>query len=173
MKSSGLAISPPPHLLTCSPAHQTRGDEKMWKQQLRGSVEWALMVALIFGAGAIAQAQEEKAQAEGRIVQIGPADGQRATTEEAASVEATDSPVPEQAAQPLVKKYWIGLLGGPVTPELRYQLDIPEDQGVMVRDVVPESPAAEAGLKSFDIVLAAKDKPVHDMRGPGGVVGVG
>ena len=54
-------------------------------------------------------------------------------------------------------KHWIGMLGGPATPELRAQLDIPEGQGLLVRQVVPDSPAAKAGLQDFDILLKAND----------------
>ena len=55
-------------------------------------------------------------------------------------------------------------MGGPVTPELRAQIDIPEGQGLLVRQVVPDSPAAKAGLKNFDILLRANDTDLHDMR---------
>jgi membrane-associated protease RseP (regulator of RpoE activity) len=122
---------------------------------LRNSLEWALMVALVFGAGAIAQAQHEE---EGRVVQIGPStDGAEVATEET-EVGAAESPPVEQP------KHWIGLLGGPVTPELRAHVLVPEDQGLMVRQVVPESPAAKAGLKDFDILLRANETELREMR---------
>ena len=50
----------------------------MSMNHLRGSLEWALMVALVFGAGAIAQAQDEEAEAEGPVIQIGKADAEAA-----------------------------------------------------------------------------------------------
>jgi hypothetical protein len=56
------------------------------------------------------------------------------------------------------------LLGGPVTPEVRAQIDIPENQGLLVRQVVPDSPASKAGLKEFDILLRANDGDLHEMR---------
>ena len=40
---------------------------------LRGATEWALMVGLVFGAGAIAQAQEDT-KSDGNVVQIGRSD---------------------------------------------------------------------------------------------------
>ena len=55
-------------------------------------------------------------------------------------------------------------MGGPIPAELRAHLDVPENQGVMVRSVVPDSPAAKAGVKNFDIVLRANDADLHDMR---------
>ena len=121
---------------------------------LRNTMEWALMVALVFGAGAIAQAQNEDATNEGRIVQIGPSD--EATTDFAQEGAVDVTPV----EQP---KHWIGLLGGELPPELRAHLEIPADQGLLVRQVVPDSPAAKAGLENFDILLRADETDLHDM----------
>jgi hypothetical protein len=63
-------------------------------------------------------------------------------------------------------KYWIGLLGGPITAEhpLRAHLDLPENQGLIVANVVPDSPAAKAGLKQHDILLRANDKDLREMQ---------
>jgi hypothetical protein len=59
--------------------------------------------------------------------------------------------------------YWIGLLGGPVSDELRAQIDIPAGQGVLVRQVVPGSPSDKAGLKVFDILLRANETDLTDI----------
>jgi S1-C subfamily serine protease len=124
---------------------------------LRNPLEWALMVALVFGAGAIAHAQNEDAATEGRIVKISPSDG--AATTDAVEHHATDvTPLPD------APKHWIGILGGPVTPELRAHLDIPEGQGLLIRQVVPDSPAIKAGLEKFDVLLRANDTDLHEMR---------
>ena len=125
--------------------------------KLRDSLEWMLMVAMIFGGGAIAQAQNdataEVEQPTGKIVRIGPADdGQIAIDGESAEVEI-------EAAPP---KHWIGILCGPVSEELRAQIDLPADHGVLVRQVVPGSPAGKAGLKPFDILLTANDEQLAD-----------
>lgn len=122
--------------------------------KFRNTVEWALMVAFVFGAGAIAQAQNEDATAQGRIVQISPSTDDTTIDVEQGAVDATPVEQP---------KHWIGLLGGPVTPELRAQIDLPEDQGLLVRQVVPDSPAAKAGLENFDILLRANDTDLHEM----------
>ena len=62
-------------------------------------------------------------------------------------------------------KYWIGLLGGSISEDdpLRAQLDLPENQGLRVESVVPDSPAAKAGLKRHDIMLKANDQDLHEM----------
>jgi hypothetical protein len=132
---------------------------------LRGLLEWSLMVALVFGTGAIVQAQQDQSQPEGPIVQIGPADESPASAE---SDQAMPAPQPEAAPaagglQPGAPQYWIGILGGPVTAALRSHLDIPENQGLLVREVVPDSPADKAGLKKYDVLLRANDNDLADM----------
>ena len=120
---------------------------------LRGYSEWALMVALVFGSGVIAQGQESDAATEDRVIQIGPS---------SSDSEARAGDV--ENAQPAVPQYWIGLLGGPVTDELRHHVELPEGRGLLVREVVPDSPAAKAGLQQYDIMVRANDTELKDMR---------
>lgn len=56
------------------------------------------------------------------------------------------------------KTYWLGVLCGPVPQALRAHLDLPEDTGLLVEDVVEEGPAEKAGLRVHDILLQAGDK---------------
>ncbi len=56
------------------------------------------------------------------------------------------------------KSYWLGVLCGPVPEALRAHLDVPEDTGLLVEDVVKEGPAEKAGLRVHDILLQAGDK---------------
>lgn len=58
--------------------------------------------------------------------------------------------------------YWIGVRCVEVPALLRAQLDLDEGQGVLVEEVVPESPAREAGLKAFDVVFAVDGRKVSD-----------
>lgn len=66
--------------------------------------------------------------------------------------------------------YWIGVRCALVPPLLRAQLDLSEDQGVLVDEVVPDSPAQQAGLKAFDVVFAVDGKPVADPQALAGAV---
>jgi serine protease Do len=50
---------------------------------------------------------------------------------------------------------------------LSEQLDLPKDQGLVVREVVADSAAAKAGLKEHDILLEVAGKPVS--RDPSGL----
>ena len=122
--------------------------------KFRGAVVAALMMALAFGAGAHAAAQDEGAGSDAKVIQIGPADAQN---------EVPRVPGPEGQRPVEMPKYWIGLLGGPVTPEVRHHVQIPENQGLMIREVVPDSPAAKAGIEKFDILLRANDAELHEM----------
>jgi membrane-associated protease RseP (regulator of RpoE activity) len=136
--------------------HPTKEEKVMSLSQLRGCVEWALMVTLVFGAGAIARAQDAETPSEDSVIQIGPADDAAMTDPQPGDEQA--------AAQPATPHYWIGLLGGPVSEELLHHVDLPKGQGLLVRDVLPDGPAAEAGLEQFDIMVRANDKELTDMR---------
>jgi hypothetical protein len=124
----------------------------MSRNLLHGSVEWALMVALVLGTGVIAQAQAEEGEPQGPVVQIGEADAGTTTP----GVEPRDAQGIEQPAAP---KFWIGLGVGEISPDhvLRAFVEIPENQGLLVGTVAPDSPAAKAGFKQHDILLRAND----------------
>jgi hypothetical protein len=55
---------------------------------------------------------------------------------------------------------YLGVMLGPVPEALRTQLGsiLPAGQGVMVRDVADDSPAAKAGLQAYDILLSYGDQ---------------
>jgi membrane-associated protease RseP (regulator of RpoE activity) len=120
------------------------------------------MVGLVFGAGAIAQAQQDESKDQGRVVQIGRADGGQA---ENAEDESNQSGFQESLQQEL-PKYWIGLRGGVIGDDdaLRSHVDLPANQGLLVVEIVPDSPAAKAGLKKHDILLRANDVELRDMN---------
>jgi membrane-associated protease RseP (regulator of RpoE activity) len=133
----------------------------------RGVVSSALMVALVFGAGATAQAQPNDAQDDdGRVVQIGRADGEQPRVEAENEDNELHQPGFSESLQPELPKYWIGLRGGVVGDDdaLRAHLDLPANQGLLIVDVVPDSPAAKAGLKKHDILLRANDVELRDMN---------
>jgi membrane-associated protease RseP (regulator of RpoE activity) len=133
---------------------------------LRGSSEWALMVALVFGAGAIVQAQEDEPKPDGPVVQIGKADADNAVPNLPPPNEGFDLENPGDVEQSELPKFWIGLVGGPIPADhvLRAHVNIPDDQGLLVVSVVPDSPAAKAGLKVHDILLSANDTELHAME---------
>ncbi len=59
-----------------------------------------------------------------------------------------------------VERAYLGVVIQPVTHELAEQFGVSAQQGVLVTDVQPDSPAAKAGLKSGDIIVEFAGRPV-------------
>lgn len=68
-------------------------------------------------------------------------------------------PQPEQ--KPVA---YIGLLTREVTPELRAQFSLAEGFGLLVDEVLPDSPAKAAGLKEYDILVKLEDQQLVNME---------
>lgn len=123
---------------------------------MRHRFKWdsLLMASVIAIAGVCAQSQQfafaqEEDELEGPIVQIGEAKDENA-----------DAP-----AAPEAPAFWIGLRGrGIDDPVLRTQLQLAEDMGVVIEEVVADSPAEKAGLRKHDIILRANDEVVNSME---------
>src|SRR5256884_589727 len=63
-----------------------------------------------------------------------------------------------------VTRGWLGVSIQPLTPELARSFGSKDVKGVLINEVMPESPAAKAGLKPGDILLEFEGRP---MEGPG------
>ncbi|MGH7266022.1 MAG: DegQ family serine endoprotease, partial [Candidatus Rokuibacteriota bacterium] len=72
-------------------------------------------------------------------------------------VRAADEPGRHQPAADL------GLELAPVTPELARRFGVPEEQGVVVTDVRPDSPAARATLSEGDVIREINRTPVRSL----------
>ena len=70
----------------------------------------------------------------------------------------------ELVAKGKVTRGWLGVSIQPLTPELAKSFGAKEAKGVLISDVVPDSPAAKAGLQPGDILLEFDGKK---MDGPG------
>lgn len=70
---------------------------------------------------------------------------------------------PQQAQNQKPVPY-IGVLTREVPPELRSQFSLPEGFGLMVEEVMPDSPAAQAGLKVHDLLLKFEDQRLMSME---------
>ena len=62
-------------------------------------------------------------------------------------------------------KFWLGLKCAPVSPALRSQLNLSAKQGLLVEEVVVESPAAKTGIKRYDVLLEAGDRKISNLEG--------
>jgi len=63
-----------------------------------------------------------------------------------------------------VTRGWLGVGIQPLTPELAKSFGVTAEEGVLVNQVMPKSPAESAGLKTGDLILGVNGKPVKDPR---------
>lgn len=63
-----------------------------------------------------------------------------------------------------VQRGWLGVQIGPVSPEIASSLKLAEAKGAMVNAVTDDSPAAKAGVREGDIILAYGGQPVNTVR---------
>ena len=56
---------------------------------------------------------------------------------------------------------WLGIHTGEVQPALRDQLDLRENEGLLVQQLAPDSPAGRAGVQKNDIILSFNLTPVN------------
>jgi len=82
-----------------------------------------------------------------RVIQVQP------------QIRVTLGPAQPKAAR---HQYWIGVSVSAIGPALRSQLEIPTNSGLIVNEVVNDSPAAKAGVKVHDILLELDGKPLSD-----------
>lgn len=83
--------------------------------------------------------------------------------------------IPSNIAKPIVAQLekeghvtrgWLGVQMQPITPDMEEALGLSSTNGVVVADVLPDGPAAKAGLKSGDVIVGFGDQPVkssHDL----------
>lgn len=71
----------------------------------------------------------------------------------------------EDSSQPVQDmQKQLGLSLQPVTPEIAKELGIKKSEGIVVTNVEPNSPAAEAGLRRGDIILEVNKQLVNNMK---------
>jgi membrane-associated protease RseP (regulator of RpoE activity) len=91
----------------------------------------------------------------GSVLQAG--EGQDAAKSEKSD---TKEPTKKEAETRPLGSYWIGIMAAPIDPLLKAHLRL--DTGVVVQHVVPDSPAAKAGIKEDDLVLKFGDTPAPE-----------
>lgn len=57
---------------------------------------------------------------------------------------------------------WLGVSIQPITPELARQFNLKDEKGVLVGDVVEDSPAEKAGLQRGDVIIEFEGKEVNE-----------
>lgn len=61
-----------------------------------------------------------------------------------------------------IARAWLGILGETITPALQYYYRLSTDHGVVVAKLVENGPAARAGIKAGDILLAINDAEIKE-----------
>jgi len=59
---------------------------------------------------------------------------------------------------------WLGVMIQDITPELAKSFNLESQEGVLISDVMENTPAERAGLKRGDVVIKFNDTPVKDAR---------
>ena len=67
--------------------------------------------------------------------------------------------------QGFVTRGWIGVEPQDITPDLAQAFSLAAQEGVIVARIVPQSPAAEAGLRVGDIIREINDETVSNTAG--------
>jgi serine protease Do len=86
-------------------------------------------------------------------------DGKEQTAEVTAGEQAARSPFPRPMAV-IPQGIYLGVHAQDITPELKTKLGVTADKGAVVMDVMPDSPAAKAGLKVNDVITGVNDQAV-------------
>jgi len=72
--------------------------------------------------------------------------------------------LPQLEAHGRMVRGWLGVAVQRLTPELADALDLETQEGALVADVTPGSPAAEAGLERGDVIVRFAGRPIERMR---------
>jgi Do/DeqQ family serine protease len=75
-----------------------------------------------------------------------------------------------------VRRGQLGVYIQDLTPQLAKALDVHQEEGAVVTQVAPDSPAARAGIQTGDVIVKADGKPVHsaaELRNTVGLMQIG
>lgn len=91
------------------------------------------------------------------------ADGERKTVEVEIGLMKQAEQVAEAGPAEETQKARLGLALAEVTPQMRAQLGLADERGVLVSDVQPDKPAAQKGVQPGDVILSINGE---DVRSP-------
>ena len=97
--------------------------------------------------------------------------GKKSTTT-ALLAKRTDEPMvwnikehPGRALMPVMeKKAWLGVRSEDLNDQLRQFFGVKDESGVLVKEVIKESPAEKSGLKAGDVIIKVADRNIKSSR---------
>ncbi len=82
----------------------------------------------------------------------------------AVPVNLIKAELPQLRARGAVTRGWLGVYIEPVSEAAARAAGLPEARGAMISEVIAHSPAAAAGLKPGDIIVAFDHRPIHEAQ---------
>ena len=123
-------------------------------QDVRAALMLMSALALAVVIGFTRQAWADDEQQDGPIVAISPDGGELHA--DVAHDEGQADPEPA---------YWLGIQGQPLdSAVLRTHLQLADEVGVVVEDVVKDSPAEKAGLRRHDVLIDVNGEQISVQR---------
>lgn len=106
----------------------------------------------------------ERDRGPGRLDERGPGRPENSRRPEGDRAQFPQGENSGRDAQPRVQKPtpFIGVMTAPVPPALGAQIGLAEGFGVVVEELVPDSPAATAGVQRYDVLKAINDQQLVD-----------
>ncbi|MBI2823086.1 MAG: PDZ domain-containing protein [Planctomycetia bacterium] len=134
---------------------------------VRSATTWLAGLAVVFVVGAAAHAQdsfEQKVQDLEKQIRkhVLAVVGDDETAEEVVTEDFVGGDVRSEGVD--AEEYWLGVACSDVPDKTRDELKLEKGQGLWVMDVVPDSPAAKAGLKKGDVLVMAGDVALADVK---------
>ncbi len=82
------------------------------------------------------------------------------------TVEPQTSPAGQNAQPAAVSSSWLGVWVDNIPSELGHHLSslLKNDQGIIIKQVAPDSPAAKAGLQAYDIIADFNDQAIFSQQ---------
>lgn len=74
----------------------------------------------------------------------------------------TATPVKAKKYKERSKRGWLGVYIQEITTDIKEAMDLKSKRGVLIRDVIEDSPADEAGIKQEDVIIEFEGKKVRD-----------
>ncbi|MFW6378318.1 MAG: S1C family serine protease, partial [Bacillota bacterium] len=71
----------------------------------------------------------------------------------------------------VVQRPWLGVYYREITEDIQDHLDLESQEGVVVLDVVRNSPAEEAGLQPYDVILEIDQEKIEEMDDVAKIIG--